>query len=212
MAEEQKANAGARRHTYLLEPGLWTVDGLYLDQSENRHRQSGQLVIVHSPDLWTIEGEMRISGEDTRDFLSRYEITPLAEGRVHTEWKSQTGGPEPIYGLFVFVEDTVLSPWQSRSGAYWGHETLTKAGNDVYISRGFTFLKNEKVSSWAVRLIRQGGGAAKRAEAEPEASSEASIEASSEASQGAPSEAPSASPSPSSQSSDPEGGEPQGGS
>jgi hypothetical protein len=50
-----------------------------------------------------------------------------------------------------------MSPWQSRSGSYWGHETLTRLSDDAYLSRGFAFLKREKVSSWAVRLTRQGG-------------------------------------------------------
>ena len=159
MADLASGAVNARRHTYLLQPGLWTVEGLYLDQSEGRHLQSGQLVIVHGPDLWTIESELTISGQDTRDFLSRYEITPLAPGATYTEWKSETGGPEPVYGLFVIVEDCVLSPWQSSSNTYWGHETLTKINDNVYLSRGFAFLKREKVSSWAVKLVRQGGGA-----------------------------------------------------
>jgi hypothetical protein len=151
--------SGPSAHAYLSRPGLWAVEGVFMDRQEGRHRQSGQLVVVHGPDLWTIDSELTISGEDARDFLTRYEVQPLAPGAVHTEWKSDTGGPEPIYGLFVIVEDALMSPWQSRSGAYWGHETLTRVSDDVYLSRGFAFLKREKVSSWAVRLTRQGGGA-----------------------------------------------------
>jgi hypothetical protein len=144
-------------HTYLFKPGLWSVEGIFLDRSEGRHRQSGQLVVVHAPDLWTIDSEMTISGEDPRDFLNRYEVQPMAPGAVYTEWKSEAGGPEPIFGLFVVVEEALMMPWQSRSGAYWGHETLTRLNPGLYLSRGFAFLKRDKVSSWAVRMTRQGG-------------------------------------------------------
>jgi hypothetical protein len=146
----------AAGHTYLVKPGLWLMEGIFFDREEGRHRQSGQLVVVHSPDAWSIESELAISGEDTRDFLSRYDIEPLAPGAAYTEWKSETGGPEPIFGLFVIVEDAILSPFQSRSGHYWGHETLTRVSPDAYLSRGFAFIKREKVSSWAIKLTRQG--------------------------------------------------------
>jgi hypothetical protein len=147
----------ASRHSYLVRPGLWSVEGLYLDRDEGRHLQTGQLVIVHGTDLWTIDSELTITGADARRFTSRYEVTPLAEGAAQTEWKSEVGGPEPVYGLFVLVEDALMMPWQSRSGAYWGHETLLRAGTGVYVSRGFAFLRREKVSSWAVKLTWQGG-------------------------------------------------------
>jgi hypothetical protein len=157
MNEQLGARTGADQgHTYLLRPGLWSVEGILIDREGHRHLQSGQLVIVHSPELWTIESEMTISGIDPREFLSRYEITPMAQGALQTEWRSESGGPEPVYGLFVIVEDAVLSPWQSRSGNYWGHETLIRVSDDRYQSRGFAYLKRERVMSWAVKLVRQG--------------------------------------------------------
>ncbi|MDR2387655.1 MAG: hypothetical protein LBE80_08755, partial [Deltaproteobacteria bacterium] len=108
------------KHTYLLEPGLWTVEGTYIDKEERRHRQTGQLVIVHSPSLWTIESRLNISGDDQRDFDTRYDINPMEEGQSYVEWKSITSGPEDIFGLFVIVEDTIMMPWESESGLYWG--------------------------------------------------------------------------------------------
>jgi hypothetical protein len=139
-------------HSYLFQPGLWVMDGIYLDQNEVRHHQTGQLVIIHSPDLWTIDNQINISGEDPRDFATRYEITPFAPGKTFTEWKSLSSGPEPIFGLFVVVEDSIMMPWQSRSGTYWGQEVLARVGEGEYLSRGFAFIKQEKVSAWAVRL------------------------------------------------------------
>jgi hypothetical protein len=144
-------------HTYLTRPGLWEIEGHYYDRSDNRHDAKGQLVVTHSPELWTLESKINISGDDKRDFVSLYEITPMPPAASFTEWKSQTGGPEPIYGLFVLVEDTVMMPWQSGSGSYWGQEIMGFKNPDEYLGRGFAFLKNEKVSAWAFRLTRLGG-------------------------------------------------------
>ncbi|MDR1545157.1 MAG: hypothetical protein LBU12_00255 [Deltaproteobacteria bacterium] len=143
-------------HTYLFQPGLWSVEGSFYDRQEGRHRQSGQLAVIHEPDLWTIDSQINVSGQDVRDFLTRYEVTPFKPGAAHTEWKSLSGGPEPIFGLFVVVEDCLMMPWQSRSGLYWGQEVLARLGPDEYLSRGFAFIKDEKASSWAVKLTRQG--------------------------------------------------------
>ncbi|MDR2301116.1 MAG: hypothetical protein LBF38_03610 [Deltaproteobacteria bacterium] len=142
------------KHTYLLEPGLWTVEGTYIDKEERRHRQTGQLVIVHSPTIWTIESRLNISGEDQRDFDTRYDITPMEEGRSYVEWKSITSGPEDIFGLFVIVEDTIMMPWESESGIYWGQEIVARLTDREYLSRGYAFIKREKVSAWAVKMTR----------------------------------------------------------
>jgi hypothetical protein len=98
---------------------------------------------------------MNISGEDKRDFEARYEVVPFSENKNYTEWKSMTGGPEPLFGLFVVVEDTILTPSQSRSGVYWGQEAHIRVGKGEYSNRGFSFLKDEKVSSWSMRLIKE---------------------------------------------------------
>jgi hypothetical protein len=140
------------KHTYLVEPGLWTVEGLYYDREERPHRQTGQLVIVHSPTLWTIDSRLNISGQDTRDFETRYDVAPMSSEQSYTEWKSITSGPEAIFGLFVIVEDTLMMPWESESGIYWGQEVLAKVGQGQYISRGFAFIKRDKVSAWAIKL------------------------------------------------------------
>lgn len=144
------------RHTYLLQPGLWELTGIYYDQNNNPYPQRGQLVVTHEPDLWTIEAQVVITTEQTQTVSSRYEVQPLASGASFTEWKSETGGPEPVFGLFVLVGDTLMSPWQSRSGTYWGQEILMRWNPSEYRGRGFAFLKDDKVSAWSTRLIFTG--------------------------------------------------------
>ena len=141
-------------HTYLFEPGLWSVEGIYRDGRNIPHTQEGQLLVSHTPELWTIDSQMKISGEDKRDFVTRYELSPFPADEVYAEWKSFSGGPEPIYGLFVISEETILMPWQSQTGQYWGQEVLIYQSSVGYLSRGFTFLKDRLVSSWAAEMTR----------------------------------------------------------
>lgn len=144
------------RHTYLIQPGLWELTGIYYDVNNNPFPQRGQLVVTHEPDLWTIDAQVVITTEQTQTATSRYEVQPLAPGASFTEWKSETGGPEPVFGLFVLVGDTLMSPWQSRSGAYWGQEILMRWNHSEYRGRGFAFLNDDKVSAWSTRLIFTG--------------------------------------------------------
>jgi|GEM_PF-984484 len=144
------------RHTYLLQPGLWELTGIYYDRNNNPFPQRGQLVVTHEPDLWTIDAQVVITTEQTQTVTSRYEVQPLAPEAGVTEWKSETGGPEPVFGLFVVVGDTLMSPWQSRSGTYWGQEILMRWNPSEYRGRGFAFLKDDKVSAWSTRLIFTG--------------------------------------------------------
>ena len=142
-------------HTYLLKPGLWELTGVYHDQKENNFQQKGQLVVNHEIDLWTIAAQVAIIGEQKQTVETLYEVMPLKEGESFTDWKSNTSGPEPIFGLFVMVDDAIMMPWQSKSGAYWGQEVLFKVTDSEYRSRGFAFLKDQKVSSWSSELYFQ---------------------------------------------------------
>ncbi|MDR2945277.1 MAG: hypothetical protein LBV79_00815 [Candidatus Adiutrix sp.] len=143
-------------HTYLLQPGLWELTGVYRDVNDRAFPQKGQLVVTHEPGLWLIEGQLTVVTEQTQTIASRYDVQPMPAGGSFTEWKSEVGGPEPVFGLFVIVDDAIMSPWQSRSGTYWGQEVLRRVSATEYQGRGFAFLNNEKVSAWATRLIFNG--------------------------------------------------------
>lgn len=146
------------KHTYLIQPGLWELAGIYYDQNNNPFPQKGQLVVTHEPELWTVDAQLVITTEQTQTVSSRYEVQPLKDEATYTEWKSETGGPEPVYGLFVLVADTIMSPWQSKSGLYWGQEILMRKSAIEYQGRGFAFLDKKQVSAWSTRLTFIGGG------------------------------------------------------
>jgi hypothetical protein len=133
---------------------LWAVEGIYRDEKKIPHTQEGQLLITHTPELWTIDSQIKISGEDKRDFLTRYEFNPFSASETYAEWKSFSGGPEPVFGLFVIIEELIMMPWQSQTGQYWGNEVLTYQSSTLYLSRGFAFIKERLVSSWNAEMRR----------------------------------------------------------
>ncbi len=144
------------KHSYLHQPGLWDVAGIYYDRNNNAFPQKGTLLVSHEGDLWIVETTLTITTHETQKLASRYEIKAPGPDDSFIEWKSETGGPEPVYGLYVFVGDAIMSPWQSKSGAYWGQEVLTQVSENEYQARGFAFLEKEKVQAWSTRMMFNG--------------------------------------------------------
>ncbi len=144
------------KHEYLYQPGLWDMAGVYYDRNNNPFPQKGTLLVSHEGDLWVVETTLTITTHETQHLASRYEVKAPAPEAAFTEWKSEAGGPEPLYGLYVFVGDTIMSPWQSKSGAYWGQEVLTRTAENEYQARGFAFLEKEMAQAWSTTLTFNG--------------------------------------------------------
>lgn len=142
-------------HTYLMRSGFWELDGLIEGPDGQVCRQTGQLVVCRRDGLWSIDSLIVISRPTAREIVSRYEVGPFNEKDACAEWKAHLGGPAPIYGLFVIVEDAIMSPWQSSSGDYWGQEIMVWAADDEYRVRGYAFLKRQRVSAWSARMFRR---------------------------------------------------------
>jgi hypothetical protein len=131
------------------------MDGIFYDHKNTPHTQTGNIIITHSKDLWTMETQLNISGIDKRDFVSTYDITPFPPDESYTEWKSYSGGPEPIFGIFLVIKETILVNWHSLSGVFWGQEALVSLSPEIYTTRGYAFLQNKNISSFAAKLTRQ---------------------------------------------------------
>lgn len=141
-------------HTYLMCSGLWDLDGLIEGADGVKFKQEGQLAVYRQDDIWSIDSRITILRPAPQDIVSRYEVAPFNEAAGYAEWTSHVGGPEPVHGLFVIVEDAIMSPWQSSGGEYWGQEVLVRVADDEYRVRGFAFLKQNKVSAWSARMFR----------------------------------------------------------
>ncbi|MEW5723694.1 MAG: hypothetical protein AB1896_11345 [Thermodesulfobacteriota bacterium] len=141
------------QHTFLFRQGLWTARGVYYDAAGHRFPTEGQSLITHQPDVWIADGTLKILADQPHEFRNRYEITPFAPGADTTVWRSFNPDLESLHGRYVIVEDSIISPWRSDSGRFWGTEFLVQVSPAEYRGRGFLYQEETKMSSWAVQLV-----------------------------------------------------------
>jgi len=140
------------KHTFLFEEGKWVADGIYSDEKCEVFRVEGQTRIIHNDGTWINEGSMKVFADTPVEFLNRYEITPFGDGSEITGWKSFNPALGELKGMFIVVEDTIMSKYSSADGQYSGFEYLKKIDDMTYENRGFALFRDRKLSSWAVLL------------------------------------------------------------
>ncbi|MBE7415800.1 MAG: hypothetical protein HS130_11465 [Deltaproteobacteria bacterium] len=149
------------KHTFLLEEGFWVATGEYFDMHGAPAALEGTARITHGEGLWKSRGVMRLAssggGGAPMEIENNYEIRPF-EGRDHTGWTSMNPALGRLAGLFVIVDDTIVSTISSEDGQFSGIECLQKVTDYHYRTRGFIFKGDEKVSSWAADLVRRTEG------------------------------------------------------
>ncbi len=142
------------RHTFLMEEGYWMATGEYFDQFGNAVPVEGSARVIHGKELWKSLGVMRLNGQEIEN---NYDIRPFEEGKDYTGWTSSNPLGK-LTGLFVIVDDSIISTISSEDGQISGIEYLVKVSDYHYRSRGFIFKNGEKVSSWAAELVRKVEG------------------------------------------------------
>ena len=139
-------------HTFLFEQGLWFAKGDYTDAKNTIVHINGEIRILHQEDHWLSESLMKLLDGSGTEFTSTSEIIPFSDSREFTTWKSIHPMFGELSGEFMIVADTILSTFISDSGEYTGCECLLQVDKNIYISRGFVFKGEEKLSSWAINL------------------------------------------------------------
>lgn len=144
------------KHTFLLEEGFWVATGEYFDSAGRPVALEGTARITHGEGLWKSRGVMRLAspGWAGAEIENNFDIRPF-EGRDHTGWASMNPALGRLTGLFVIVDDTIVSTISSEDGRFSGIECLQKVSDFHYRTRGFIFKGDEKVSSWAADLVRK---------------------------------------------------------
>lgn len=146
------------RHTFLFEEGIWAVSGEYTGQNGAVVPVEGSAKITHSAALWRNRGIMTlVQPGGNIEIMNDYEIAPFEEGRDFTAWRAENPSLGKLTGLFVVVDDSIISTISSEDGRVSGIEYLRKVSDDHYMSRGFIFRGEEKLSSWAAELVRRAG-------------------------------------------------------
>ena len=141
------------KHTLFFHEGTWEARGLYTDAAGEVMPLQGKSEITHVDGIWVNESYMDVEDQESR-ISNRYEITPFAEGRDYTSWKSVNPAIGDLSGMFMLVGDSILSTFSSENGEYFGFEYLQKVDDTTYRNRGFAFFNNQKLSSWEVELKR----------------------------------------------------------
>ena len=104
----------------------------YYDGAGNRFPNQGQTLITHQPDVWINEGTMKIMAAQPLEFSNRYEVEPFKPGSDHSTWRSFNPDLDTLTGRYIIVEDSIISPWQSENGRYWGTEFLVQVSPVEY--------------------------------------------------------------------------------
>ena len=146
------------RHTFLFEEGIWAVSGEYIGQNGVAVSVEGSARITHEAMVWRNRGVMTlIQPSGNVDIKNDYEIVPFEEGSDFSAWRAENPALGKLSGLFVVVDDSIISTISSEDGKVSGIEYVRKVSENHYMSRGFIFRGEEKLSSWAAELVRRTG-------------------------------------------------------
>jgi hypothetical protein len=146
------------RHTFLFEEGIWAVSGEYTGQNGAAVPVEGSARITHEAMVWRNRGVMTlIQPSGDIEIKNDYEIAPFEDGSDFTAWRAENPALGKLSGLFVVVDDSIISTISSEDGKVSGIEYLRKVSENHYMSRGFIFRGEEKLSSWAAELVRRTG-------------------------------------------------------
>ena len=153
-----KPRVPAFRHTWLFEPGTWTAAGRFCEKGEFEREGHGTSIVRHQGALWEIEGSMEIYGEPPLRFQNNYRMpAPCPDARV-VPWQSENPALGTLRGVFVVLDDTIMSSFQSSDGASVGSEAMTHLAPDRYQARGVFLASDAFVSAWSMELVRRALG------------------------------------------------------
>ena len=151
-------------HTYLFREAFWAAEGMYRDTAGTEYPVEGESTITHGADSWSIEGSLRLFGDEKAAFVTSCRIAPFAQAAAYTSWVSDNPALGRMEGRFAVVEDMILSHFRSDDGLYGGSECFRRVNAHTYRSRGVLFKDGSLVSSWAVNWsMSRGAGRRKQA-------------------------------------------------
>lgn len=138
-------------HLYFLKTLNWSASGTYHDETGRTFPLNGQVRIIRDADAWTLDGYLEVLSDPPVRFTNDYRIQ--ATDRPETlAWESRNPALGTLRGTFEFVDDAIISFYQSDDGVYSGTETLLLNADRSYFNAGASFRNGRKMSSWTARL------------------------------------------------------------
>lgn len=141
-------------HTFLFAEADWHAEGTYLSEEGETLSARGSSTVSHREDVWIADGGLDVQTEDGPiEFRSTYRIRPFTEGDRVTTWTAENPALGLLQGVFVVMEDTILSQYQAGEGGVAGAETLRQIRDWEYEARGLLRLGKDRFTAWALRVI-----------------------------------------------------------
>ncbi|MCI0653093.1 MAG: hypothetical protein L0Y38_03600 [Methylococcaceae bacterium] len=148
-----------QRHRYLFDESVWLVSGVYINERSLSVDVEGESVIRHRNGCWFNEVTMELKAEASAEYRNLqyktvYEYTPIESERESSVWHASNDLLGRLHGMLVFVDDTILSSYQSTNGSIRGMETLRIISEYEYQCRGALFEAGKRSSSWILRYAK----------------------------------------------------------
>jgi hypothetical protein len=93
---------------------------------------------------------MKLLLDNPIELHNRYEIVPFKKD--FTSCRSYNPALGTLIGKFMVVEDTIISTYITENGEYSGSECIIQISDTLYVTKGFAFKGDSKLSSWSVKL------------------------------------------------------------
>jgi hypothetical protein len=142
------------QHTFLYEPGVWTLSGMFWSADGQGIAVEGRTEISHGKDCWMLAGRMRVLTSPPAEFVNIYCIEVPGRDELSSKWSSENSTLGKLHGVFAVTGPTILSLYRSEQGGYQGTEHLRQITSDQYEAYGVLLMENRRLSSWHVKLAR----------------------------------------------------------
>ncbi len=143
------------RHTYLLEPGIWTGTGTFWREDGEPLPAECRTEVAHQSDCWLIAGSLKVLGSPPVEFRNAYSIEPPAKKGGCLRWNSENATLGKVQGTFSVLDQCILSVYTGATAGYHGAEHYGRIDADHYQASGVLLLEARRVSSWEILLTRE---------------------------------------------------------
>lgn len=141
-------------HTFLFEPGVWTLSGMFWSADAQGIAVEGRTEISHGKGVWMLAGRMRVLASPPADFVNIYTIEAPEGEALESRWTSENSTFGKLHGIFTVVGPCILSVYRSEQGGYHGTEHLRQIALDQYEATGVLLMDERRLYSWHITLAR----------------------------------------------------------
>jgi hypothetical protein len=142
------------KHTFLLQPGLWQLQGYFIDEQNRFAMLQGDVQIAHYSRKWINESLVNIDDRVYPEISNQYQIAPLKDGATSADWNTKNSVIGKLKGSYTIDHQFIVSEFKTTNGLYRGAEYLEMLSNDKYSNKGYLMRGETRQAFWTAELIR----------------------------------------------------------